>query len=162
MYLHAFCYTCPDTFKAVLNSSESGQLPFFSLLLPIIDIIPCKTLDVALGDTCCDCSCEATTINSPYSDIVFELATGIYHLTDCVRVHNANNIIFRRALDSSEVTIECVSYPNNIPGNYDNVVVCNSNNVRFEGIKFTKCGPQSPNVFVNSSSGVVFEDCIFM
>ena len=96
------------------------------------------------------------------SDFVFELARGTYHLDGCIGIVGATNITIQAQDINDDVTIECETFPNDVFENYDNVYVCGSQGVTFRGVQFTRCGPQSPNVFLNSSSGLVFDNCTFM
>ena len=128
-----------------------------SLSLPP-GIAPCKTLNRAFGYH----PCGTCTSTGSLSDVIFELSTGVHHLNGCIGIVEATNITIQSQNIDEDVTIECESFPNDIVGNYDNIYVCGSSDVTFRGIQFTRCGPQSPNVFLNSSSGLLFDNCTFM
>ena len=132
-------------------------MPFLLPSLPP-GIPPCKTLNRALGHH----PCGTCTSTGSLSDVVFELSAGVHHLNGCVGVVGATNITIQSQNIKDDVIIECESFPNDIVGNYDNLYVCGSSDVTFRGIQFTRCGPQSPNVFLNSSSGLLFDNCTFM
>ena len=125
-----------------------------------LDLPPCKTLNAALGNQSCD-SCSVTNTTSVLSDVVFKLTSGVYHLQGCVGIVGATNVTIQSHDLTDDVIIECETFPNNVVGNYDNLYVCGSAGVTFRGVQFTRCGPQSPNIFLNSSSGVVFDNCTF-
>ena len=128
-----------------------------SLHLLTADTPPCKTLNQALGNQ--SCLCSATEL---LSDIVFELVSGTYHLEGCVGIVGASDITIQSRSSNEEVVIECETFPNNRVGDYGNLYVCGSSGVTFRGILFTRCGPQTPNVFLNSSSGILFDNCTFL
>lgn len=142
----------------VIAYSLSGILSSSFLLTLTPDVPACKTINRALGHQPCG-MCSST---DPLSDIVFELSEGIHHLNGCIGIVASANITIRSLNNDKNVIIECESFPNNIVRNYDNIYVCGSSHVTFRGIHFTRCGPQSPNVFLNSSSGLVFDNCTFM
>ena len=89
------------------------------------------------------------------------LEKGIYQLQGCVGILGGTNITIQSASDDVHVLIECESYPNNAVGRYDNIFVCGTCGITFRHIQFSHCGPESPNVFLNASSGILFEDCLF-
>ena len=93
---------------------------------------------------------------------MFELDGGVYHLEGCVGIVGATEITLQPRDINDDVIIECESFPNNESGNYDNLYVCGSSNITFRGIQFTRCGPESPNIFLNSSSGLLFDNCTFV
>lgn len=130
----------------------------FLFLCPPPGIPPCKTLNRALGYHPCGV-CSST---DSLSDITFELSAGVHHLNGCIGVVGATNITIQSRNIKDDVIIECQSFPNNVVGNYDNIYVCGCSDVTFRGIQFTRCGPQSPNVFLNSSTGLLFDNCTFM
>ena len=90
---------------------------------------------------------------------MFQLERGVYHLLGCIGILGGSNITIQSA--TNDVVIECESFPNDIVENYDNIYMCRTSGITFRRIQFSRCGPQSPNVFLNASSGVLFEDCLF-
>lgn len=80
------------------------------------------------------------------------------HILGCVGVGQSENIHFV-AESRGGATVVCWDFPSET---YSNIEVCNSVNVSFTNISFENCGPLSPNVFFNHSSGIVFDGCIFM
>lgn len=126
-----------------------------SPLLPL-GTPPCATLNRALGNESCDISCETS---DPLKNIVLRLQRGVYRLLGCIGISGGTNITIESTTD--DVVIECESFPNDIVENYDNIYVCGTHGMTFRRIQFSHCGPQSPNVFLNDSSGILFEDCLF-
>ena len=80
------------------------------------------------------------------------------HILGCVGVGQSQNVHFV-AESRGAATVVCRDFPSET---YDNIEVCNSVNVSFTNISFENCGPLSPNIFFNRSSGIVFDGCIFM
>ena len=119
------------------------------------DIPPCKTLNRALGNEICT-SCS---VAEPLADFVFELTSGTYHLEGCIGIVGGSNITIQSS--SRDAVIECETFPNNIVENYDNIYICGTSGIAFRGLQFTRCGPQSPNMFLNASSGILFDNCTF-
>ena len=132
-----------------------------SFFVTFADVPPCQSLDAALSFQSCNETCAPDTTIS-LSHTIFSLAPGVYHLSQCLGIFNATNVTFRsRDSSSDDVKIECATFPNDVVGNYDNLFVCGSEGIRFEGLLFRRCGPESPNVFLNYSSGIVFDRCTF-
>ena len=136
-------------------------------MYPLTDCPPCKTLNVALGNLACDpCSrsnraCDPCPPgDSNITNMVFELGGGHYRLEGCVGLVGVKNVTIQSNDTDNDVIIECESFPNN-DSNFGNLYVCGSTGVVFRGIVFTRCGPQESNVFLNNSSGVVFDNCTF-
>lgn len=75
----------------------------------------------------------------------------------CVGVGQSQDVHFV-AESRSGATVVCGDFPSET---YDNIEVCQSVNVSFTHINFENCGPLSPNVFVNYSSGILFDGCVF-
>lgn len=79
----------------------------------------------------------------------------------CAPIILSHNVVFE-AINSNEATVTCVDFPNYIRRNFDNIFVCGSSNVTFRGIRFERCGPVPSNVFVKSSSDILFDSCTFL
>ena len=81
----------------------------------------------------------------------------LLHTLGCVGVVQSQNVQFI-AENPGGATMTCGDFPSET---YNNLQVCSSTNVSFTNIRFENCGPLSPNIFVNYSSGIVFDGCIF-
>lgn len=115
---------------------------------------PCATINRALGDV----GCESCANTYPIQDTVVELAAGVHKLTRCIGITDSEGVRIV-AETSRRATIECAQSPNS--KEFDNLFVCEVHGIVFRGIVFENCGPLSPNVFLNSSSNITFEGCIF-
>ena len=115
----------------------------------------CETINKALGYVSCDATCDN---QEPFENVVLRLEDGTHRLTGCVGIVESRNITLRAA-NWRQAVVKCERFPNN--ETFDNLVVCNSENITFEGIRFENCGPQSPNVFLNRSSDILFDGCKF-
>ena len=117
--------------------------------------VACQSIDRALGNIQCSRNCVAAT---PLANVTFRLSEGTYRLSECVAILEGQNIVFE-AVTAGEATINCAAFPNEDV--FDTLEVCAVAGITFRGIRFEKCGPLSANVFVNDSSDVMFEDCVF-
>jgi hypothetical protein len=79
------------------------------------------------------------------------------HNPGCVGIGQSENVHFV-AESRGGATVVCREFPSET---FDNIEVCNSDNVSFTNISFENCGPLSPNVFFSHSSGIVFDECVF-
>ena len=94
------------------------------------------------------------------SNIHILLAEGVHHLRKHLPLIKATNLTIA-AKNSGKALIECTTFPNVIPGNYDNVFACQSHWLRFKGAVFERCGPVPSNMFLYNSSDVTFEKFTF-
>ena len=118
------------------------------------DTVPCATINRALGDV----SCVSCANPYPIQDTVVQLAAGVHRLSGCIGITDSEGVRIV-AETNRQATIECAQSPDS--KEFDNLFVCEVRGIAFRGIVFEKCGPLSPNVFLNSSSNITFEDCIF-
>lgn len=119
------------------------------------DNVACATINRALGDV----GCESCANMNPIQDTVVELAAGVHRLSGCIGITDSEAVRIMAAVPNRRATIECAQSPN--LNKFDNLFVCEVRGIVFRGIMFENCGPLSPNVFLNSSSNISFEDCIF-
>ena len=125
--------------------------------------LPCATMDAALyGNRTFDEKLLKNCSAFPHhlANIHIILAEGVHRLRERLPLIKATNLTIA-AKNSGKALIECTTFPNTIPGNYDNVFACQSHWLRFEGVVFERCGPVPSNVFVYNSSYVTFEKCTF-
>ena len=116
---------------------------------------PCRTINHALGNVECSSSCENA---NPLFNSVLKLSDGTHKLQSCIGILQGENITIE-ADNHGEATIRCVSFRNKKMA--DNIQSCMTKGLVFRGINFEGCGPLSPNVFINRSTDVLFEDCTF-
>ena len=127
--------------------------------------VPCKTLNRAFGSIDCYNSCRyGETNNDSLQNVVVRLFDGVHRLTDCIAIDGGQNVTME-AVNDGQATVECAYVPddsNNIVERRDGIRVCRSEGLVFRGVRFEHCGPHSPAaVFLNRSSMVLFEDCVF-
>ena len=120
---------------------------------------PCRTLRYALGNVGCDCRYINESNVISVENIVIELADGVHTIEDCVGITYGANITIK-AESSGQAIIECGHFPSRERFE-TGLLSCNTVDLTFRGIVFQHCGPYTPNVFLNRSSNVLFEDCIF-
>ena len=91
-------------------------------------------------------------------DVMIIVSCTLY--TACAPIVMSHNLVFE-AINSNKATVTCVDFPNYRERNFDNIIVCQSSNITFRGIRFERCGPVPSNVFVSRSSDIVFDSCTF-
>ena len=125
---------------------------------------PCRTLNRALGNVDCYRSCRYGEINnSSLQNVVIRLYDGVHRLTDCIAIDGGQNVTVE-AVNDGQATVECAYVPDSVvpSGRRDGIRVCQSDGLSFRGVRFERCGPHSPaTVFLNRSSAILFEDCVF-
>lgn len=147
------CYSLQQLQAAQFNKTESSN-------------VPCRTLNRAFGNVDCYNSCGYREIsNNPLQNVVIRLFDGVHQLTDCVAIDGGQNITVE-AVNDGQATVECAYVFGNSNGvvlrRRDGIRVCQSEGLVFRGVRFEHCGPHSPAaVFLNRSSAIFFEDCVF-
>ena len=120
---------------------------------------PCRTLRYALGGVGCDCTHISESNATIFENTVVELADGVHVVEDCIGITFGKNITIK-AKNAREAIIECGHFPSTERFE-TGLLSCNTVGLTFIGIVFQHCGPATPNVFLNRSSNVLFEDCTF-
>ena len=121
---------------------------------------PCKTLNHALGNSM-DCRCKNVILNltTTLDNVVIKLGDGVHTIGDCIAINFRQNVTIE-AENSGQAVIECGRFPSN--KRYETgLSSCHTNGLTFRGVVFQHCGPYTPNVFLNRTTNVLFEDCIF-
>lgn len=121
------------------------------------ETVPCKSINTALGNVSCSYS-EYCDNENPLADSVVRLSNGVHTLLGCIAILQGENVTIE-AENIGEATIKCNRFDN--AEVMDNIQSCYTRGLTFRGINFEGCGPLSPNVFLNRSTGVLFEDCKF-
>ncbi len=125
---------------------------------------PCRTLNRALGNVDCYGSCRYGEINNnSLQNVAVRLYDGVHRLTDCIAIDGGQNVTVE-AVNNGQATIECAYLPDSVQvrRQRDGIRVCRSDGLSFRGVRFERCGPHSPAaVFLNRSSAILFEDCVF-
>ena len=125
---------------------------------------PCRTLNRVLGNVDCYRSCRYGEINnSSLQNVAIRLYDGVHRLTDCIAIDGGQNVTVE-AVSDGQATIECAYMPDSVvpSGRRDGIRVCRSDGLSFRGVRFEQCGAHSPAaVFLNRSSAILFEDCVF-
>ena len=137
-----------------VNGSDADCIPLQNLTNTSTQV-PCRTINRALGNTGCSRSCSN---EDPLYDSVVKLKDGVHQLQSCIGISMGRNITIE-AQNLGQATIKCVVFGN--MDVKDNIQSCMTNGLVFRGINFEGCGPLSPNVFLNSLTDVLFEDCTF-
>lgn len=119
--------------------------------------IPCKTINRALGDVACSLECKS---DFPLYNSTVKLSDGIHTLSGCTTIIQGGNIMIE-AENTGRATIRCQSFGEVASAIWDPIQVCQTRGLVFRGINFEGCGPMSPNVFLNRTDDVFFEDCVF-
>lgn len=119
---------------------------------------PCKTLNRALGNLDCKHSCKYQEINTdPLRNVVIRLLDGVHRLSDCIAIDGGQNVTIE-SVNSGQASVECA---NNMKQSLDGIRSCRTKGLIFRGVRFEYCRYSSPAVFLNRSSEIVFEDCMF-
>ena len=120
---------------------------------------PCKTLKNALGNVDCNCrNISEATVDS-LENTVIKLMDGVHVINDCIGIKFGNNVSIE-AVNTGSAIVKCGRFPSS--KHFETgLVSCNTNGLTFRGVNFEQCGPYTPNVFINRSRDVLFEDCVF-
>jgi hypothetical protein len=155
------CYSLQELQAA---HSESNVTESPNARLPANNT-PCRTLNRALGNVDCYRSCRYGEINNDsLQNVAVRLYDGVHRLTDCIAIDGGQNVTME-AVNDGQATIECAYLPDSVQvrsQRRDGIQVCRSDGLSFRGVRFERCGPHSPAaVFLNRSSAILFEDCVF-
>ena len=119
---------------------------------------PCQTINRALGNIICNAS---SCSNPNYLvNVTIRLKDGVHNLAGRASICESRNVTIE-AENYGEATVTCESFPNTMPHNFDNLLVCGTSGVTFRGLRFERCGPVASNVFLRNSSDISFEECTF-
>ena len=122
---------------------------------------PCRTLNRALGNIDCYNSCVYNEVNKdPLVDVVVYLMDGVHRLSDCISIDGGQNVTIE-AVNYGQAIVNCAYFPENVDMKRDGVRACRTEGLTFKGVRFENCGQHSPAVFLNRTSSVVLEDCVF-
>lgn len=67
-----------------------------------------------------------------------------------------------RAVNPRKVVVQCDCFNCSIQdAMFGNIYIQRGRNITFEGLVFEKCGFNASNVFVRSTTGLTFRDCVF-
>ena len=118
--------------------------------------VSCRTIQYALhGDAdYVDCNQSA-----PLQDVTVHLADGIHIVANEMCIFSSINVSLV-ADHTGQASVHCATFSDN-ETTYDNVYVNGSDGVTFRGLNFEHCGVLSSNVFITSSSNILFENCVF-
>lgn len=89
------------------------------------------------------------------------LSSGVHSLTLQLELVSVANVTIKAEGSAGSAVIECVDFPNYLPGNFDNIFACSVTGLVFMGIQFERCGPIPSNVFIYNSTSITFESCTF-
>lgn len=117
--------------------------------------VPCRTINQALGNVECSASCEN---DDPLHNSVVVISDGVHTLKGCISILQGENVTIE-AQNTGMATVKCATFKNSDV--YTGIESCQTNGLVFRGIHFEGCGPLSSNVFINRSTDVLFEDCVF-
>lgn len=161
LYLFDFCVVlkAAEVYVDSINGNDEECSSLQELLIngsSASSTTPCKTLNSALGNTQCSRNCTSDT---PILDSIVRLSDGVHTLTGCVAILGGSNVAIE-AQNIGKATVLCVGHTTRQDGP-DNLQSCMTQGLAFRGIKFEGCGPAFPNVFVNRSDNLLFEDCTF-
>ena len=124
-------------------------------------LIPCRTINRALGNVDCYNSCRYQEFNSEaLRNVIVRLFDGIHRLSDCVAIDGGQNVTVE-TVNPGKVSVHCAYFPDNVMERRDGIRSCQTEGLTFRGIRFENCGHYSPTVFLNRTSQNVFEDCVF-
>ena len=118
---------------------------------------PCRTINRALDNVICNASCSNP---KNIENVIIRLKDGVHMLTGRASICESRNITLE-AENYGNATVTCETFPNTIPRNFDNLLVCGTSGVTFRGLRFEGCGPVPSNVFLRDSSDILFEECTF-
>lgn len=133
---------------SILNDTDDG----------ITQLRSCKTLNRVLGNVDCKRSCRYQETNTdPLRNVVVRLLDGVHRLSDCIAVDGGQNVTIE-SVNSGQASVECA---NDMMQSLDGIRSCQTEGLTFRGVRFEYCRYLSPAVFLNRSSEIMFEDCVF-
>ena len=150
-----------DLYVDPANGNDTLCVPYPTAASSTPSNVSCRTLEYALyGNASAPVRCNSAQY--ALHDVVVHMASGVHSIFRQVCIGFSSNVTLV-ADQTGGASINCSLFPNNDTSNvtYDNVYVYNTSGMTFRGLNFQHCGPVPSNVFVSSSSNVMFEDCTF-
>lgn len=150
-----------DLYVDPANGNDTLCVPYPTAASSTPSNVSCRTLEYALyGNASAPVRCNSAQY--ALHDVVVHMASGVHSIFRQVCIGFSSNVTLV-ADQTGGASINCSLFPNNDISNvtYDNVYVYNTSGMTFRGLNFQHCGPVPSNVFVSSSSNVMFEDCTF-
>lgn len=126
--------------------------------------MPCRTLRYAVFE---DSESDRDYFNcNKSSDIAYNstimVEDGVYKMNGFGLVLCEVFNITIRAVNPGRAVVQCACFNCSIENAmFGNIYIQRANNVSFEGMVFEKCGYNASNVFVRSTTGLTFRNCIF-
>ena len=126
--------------------------------------MPCRTLHYGMfGNFTSDrdyFNCSASAKFADNSTILVE--DGEYMMKGFGLVLCEVSNVTIKAVNPSQVIVQCACFNCSIiDAMFGNIYIQRARDITFEGLVFEKCGYNSSNVFVRSTTGLTFRNCIF-
>ena len=142
-----------------IKGNDSLCTPYPNYIMPYSNI-SCKTIQYALHGNANYASCTEAT---PLQDVTVHLADGIHSIAKEICITYSGNVALV-ADHNGQASIQCATFPYNdttVNRRYENLYLYAAAGVTFRGLNFEHCGVSSSNVFINSSSDILFDKCVF-
>ena len=154
-------YICADIHLYVdsTNGNDSLCTPYSNDTSPSSKV-SCRTIQYALHG---DANYTECTQSAPLHNVTVHLADGTHSIAKEVCIMFSTNVSLV-ADHIGQASVHCATFPNNDTAynrTYENLYVFGSTGVTFRGLNFEHCGVSESNVFINGSSGILFDNCVF-
>ena len=124
---------------------------------------PCRTINYALLEddsegTLVDDDCSNKSVTP--DNLCIRLEDGVHRLTGEAQATGVTGLVIE-AVNPHRATIRCREFPNNTPGQWDNLVLICSRNIVVDGVIMEHCGPASSGIFSYRSENITIQNAIF-
>ena len=122
---------------------------------------PCRNLSFALvGKEISGAQPDYCNISTGPDNLCVYLHDGIHYLSGETQVTNATNVIVK-GLRPGGAVVRCRSFPNNVPDQWDDIVLFCSRNITLLDLVFEHCGPFGSGVYAYRVDGLHIQNCAF-
>ena len=124
---------------------------------------PCRTINYALLEddtegTLVEDDCSNTSVTP--DNLCIRLEDGVHRLTGEAQATRVTGLVIE-AVNPHRATIRCRRFPNDTPGQWDNLALICSTNTLLQGVIIENCGPANSGIYSQFSEDITIQNTIF-
>ena len=124
---------------------------------------PCRTINYALLEddsegTVVDDDCSSKSVTP--DNLCIRLEDGVHRLTGEAQATGMTGLVIE-AVNPHRATIRCRRFPNDTPGQFDNLALICSTNILLDGVIVENCGPANSGIYAQFSEDITIQNTIF-